>query len=230
MSEAAVASDHGGHGHHDLGPGRGSGFGTGHGKSEPDEFGKATGGKIAMWIFLLSDAMSFGGLLLGYAIIRSRQPGWPDPTKYLGINFTAVMTFLLICSSVSMVLALAAAHEHNRKQTLMWLGFTILGGLAFLGGQVYEYTHLYHDGVTLSGTALAARDGIPPAFASTFFVITGFHGMHVTAGVIYLITIFIRTAMGKYDHNANPIELCGLFWHFVDLVWILVFTFVYLIP
>lgn len=221
MSEAVATHDahgHGGHGH-------------GHGaKTHPDEFGSATGGKIAMWIFLLSDAMSFGGLLLGYAIVRSRQPNWPNPVKYLGINFTAVMTFLLICSSVSMVMALAAAHEKNRKQTLMWLGFTILGGLMFLGGQVYEYTHLHHSGMSLNGLELAARDGIPPAFSSTFFVVTGFHGCHVTAGVLYLITIFIRTAMGKYDDDPGEIELCGLFWHFVDLVWILVFTFVYLIP
>src|SRR5688572_16175517 len=144
MSHASLAGAHGhgdGHGHHEA-------------PVHPDDFGLATSGKIAMWIFLLSDALSFGGLLLGYAILRSHQPSWPDPTKYLGINFTAGMTFLLICSSVTMVLALAAAHEKDRKQTMLFLSLTILGGLMFLGGQVYEYTHLFHDKhMTLSGTA-----------------------------------------------------------------------------
>jgi cytochrome c oxidase subunit III len=219
MSHASAADVHAhGHGHHEA-------------PITPDDFGVAPSGKIAMWIFLLSDALSFGGLLLGYAILRSHQATWPDPTKYLGINFTAVMTFLLICSSVTMVLALAAAHEKNRSQTILFLSLTILGGLLFLGGQAYEYTHLFHDKhMTLSGTALALKDNIPPAFSSTFFVITSFHGMHVTTGVIYLTVMLIGVLRGKYMDDATPIEICGLFWHFVDLIWILVFTFVYLIP
>jgi heme/copper-type cytochrome/quinol oxidase subunit 3 len=215
MTHASAAEAHGHH-EHDI---------------HPDEFGVASTGKIAMWIFLLSDALSFGGLLLGYAILRAHQPSWPDPKHYLGINFTAGMTFLLICSSVTMVMALAAAHDRNRKQTIFYLFLTALGGVLFLGGQVYEYTHLYHDqGMTLSGTALALKDGIPPAFSSTFFVITSFHGMHVTTGVIYLLVMLFKVSRGKYMDDATPIEICGLFWHFVDLIWILVFTFVYLIP
>lgn len=192
-------------------------------------FGKATSGKLAMWVFLCSDALSFAGLLLGYAILRAHTPNWPDPNKILGINFTAGMTFLLICSSVTMVLALAAAMEKNRRQTILYLSLTILGGLMFLGGQVYEYQHLYHDQhMTLSGSKLAAM-GIPPQFASTFFVITSFHGMHVFSGVVYLSVILAGVWRGKYMDDPGPIELAGLFWHFVDLVWILVFTFVYLI-
>src|SRR5437867_2091237 len=159
----------------------------------PDDFGSATTGKIAMWIFLLSDALSFGGLLLGYGILRGHAPNWPDPTHYLGINFTAGMTFLLICSSVTMVMALAAAHDKDRSKTLLFLGLTILGGLLFLSGQANEYTHLYTEkGMSLSGTTLAMKDGIAPAFCSTFFVITSFHGMHVTTGVIYLSVMFFQ--------------------------------------
>lgn len=197
-----------------------------HGAAVDPSFGTATEGKIAMWIFLLSDALSFGGLLLGYGILRGGNEAWPDPTKYLGINFTAGMTFLLICSSVTMVLALAGAHEKNKKKLVLFLSLTILGGLLFLSGQAYEYTHLYHDKkMTLAGQHLEV-----PLFASTFFVITSFHGMHVTAGVIYLSTILVGALRGKYLDDPNGVEIAGLFWHFVDLVWILVFTFVYLIP
>src|SRR6266567_8556205 len=102
------------------------------------DFGTATSGKVGMWIFLLTDAMSFGGLLLGYGILRSGSHNWPDPATRLGIPFTAGMTFLLICSSVTMVMALAAAQEKNKKQLLMWLGLTILGGVLFLCGQAKE--------------------------------------------------------------------------------------------
>jgi cytochrome c oxidase subunit 3 len=217
MSHASAAEAHG-HGHEEH-------------AIHPDEFGVAPTGKIGMWLFLLSDALSFGGLLLGYAILRSHQPTWPDPNRYLGINFTAGMTFLLICSSVTMVLALAAAHEKNRSQTIFFLCLTILGGVLFLSGQAFEYTHLYHEKhMSLSGLTLAMKDGVPPAFSSTFFVITSFHGMHVTTGVLYLTVILIGVLRGKHMDNPSPIEICGLFWHFVDLIWILVFTFVYLIP
>jgi heme/copper-type cytochrome/quinol oxidase subunit 3 len=191
-----------------------------------DHYGSASTGKIAMWIFLCSDALSFGGLLLGYGILRGGAEKWPNPTAFLGINFTAAMTFLLICSSVTMVLSLAAAHEKKRSQTLLFLGLTILGGALFLAGQAYEYTHLYHhQHMTLSGMNLPV-----PQFASTFFIITGFHGCHVFTGVTYLTIIFVQTLRGKYDEDYNNIEIAGLFWHFVDLIWILVFTFVYLIP
>ena len=176
-----------------------------------------------MWLFLLSDAFSFSGLLLAYGILRGgvgegewRLASQPD----LGINFTAGMTFLLICSSVTMVLAHASAVEGDRKNTLKFLGLTICGGLLFLSGQYYEYTHLSHAGLHLGDSH----------YSSTFYVVTSFHGLHVTSGVIYLIVMFINTARGKYDNgNHNHIEICGLFWHFVDLVWILVFTFVYLL-
>ena len=199
---------------------------TADGHTADPHFGTATTSKLAMWVFLLSDALMFAGFLLGYGILRAHQPAWPNPTDYLGINFTAGMTFLLICSSVTMVMALAAAHEKNKKQALLFLGLTILGGVLFLCGQVFEYTHLYHEKhMTLSGAHLDI-----PQFASTFFVITGFHGAHVTSGVIYLSVLFVQMATkNKYLDDPNGLEIAGLFWHFVDLVWIFLFPVLYLL-
>jgi len=187
----------------------------------PDEYGTATSGKIAMWIFLLSDAFSFSGFLLAYGILRGGAETWIQPGQpALGINFTAAMTFLLICSSVTMVLAHAACVEGNRRETMMFLALTILGGVLFLSGQAYEYTHLSNEGLHFGDSH----------YASTFYCITGFHGLHVLTGVIYLTVMLLRTARGAYDDgNHNHIEIAGLFWHFVDLVWILVFTFLYLL-
>jgi heme/copper-type cytochrome/quinol oxidase subunit 3 len=191
---------------------------------EKFDFGVASSGKVGMWIFLLTDAMSFGGLLLGYAILRSGSHNWPDPSTRLGIPFTAGMTFILICSSVTMVLGLAAAQEKDKKRAVFWLCMTILGGLLFLCGQVKEYTEL----ITEKGAGITVDN-----MWATFFIPTSFHGLHVFSGVTYLSVITIQTAMGKYtdgpNASANNIEIAGLFWHFVDLVWILVFTFIYLI-
>jgi heme/copper-type cytochrome/quinol oxidase subunit 3 len=194
----------------------------------PDaHYGKASLGKLGMWIFLLSDAFSFGGLLLAYGILRGGSTVWkaagePD----LGIPFTSALTFLLILSSVTMVLAYAAAVEHNRKKTCLFLGLTILGGVLFLCGQYQEYWGIWSHGLLHEGLKWGATHR-----ATTFYIITSFHGCHVASGVIYLTVILIRTAMGKYDNgNYNHIEIVGLFWHFVDLIWILVFTFIYLIP
>lgn len=200
-----------------------------HGPTESHDelYGHASLGKVAMWIFLLSDALSFSGLLLAYGILRGGSDTWihkGEPT--LGINFTAGLTFLLICSSVTMVLAHAAAVEGNRKGILTYLGLTILGGALFLCGQYQEWFGIWHAGLTQEGLVFGQSH-----YASTFYIVTGFHGCHVLTGVIYLSVIWIRAAMGKYDNgNHNHIEIAGLFWHFVDLVWILVFTFLYLIP
>jgi cytochrome c oxidase subunit 3 len=193
--EAHHHDDHHGHGDH------------GHGPIEypvDEQFGKATPGKIAMWFFLCSDGFSFSGLLLAYGILRGASTKWHhagEPT--LGINFTAGLTFLLICSSVTMVLAYAAAVERNKKALCTGGPGLVAEGLVF-------------------GNS---------AYANTFYVVTSFHGCHVFAGVCYLTIILIRALLGKFDTGSvSPVELVGLFWHFVDLVWILVFTFVYLIP
>jgi heme/copper-type cytochrome/quinol oxidase subunit 3 len=195
----------------------------------PDEyFGNATPGKIGMWIFLLSDAFMFGGLLLAYGILRGGADVWHhEGEPALGINFTAGLTFLLICSSVTMVLAYAAAIEKNRKQTVQFLALTALGGILFLVGQYYEYFGIGHPGLTDQGLHFGNS-----AYASTFYVVTSFHGCHVLTGVIILITYLIKTARGKGEvtvDEADEIEIVGLFWHFVDLIWILVFTLIYLL-
>lgn len=193
---------------------------------KPDIFGYATNGKIGMWVFLATDGLTFSGFLLAYGILRARNPAWPDPDHFLGIALSAIATFILICSSVTMVMAQAAGEEKKRKEMLLFLGLTILGGMAFLGIQAYEYTHLAHS----QGMNLWEFTKGVPQFASTFFVVTGFHGFHVLSGVIYLMVIFGRALAGKYDDgNVNEVEIAGLFWHFVDLVWILVFTFIYMI-
>ncbi|MHB1844251.1 MAG: cytochrome c oxidase subunit 3 [Deltaproteobacteria bacterium] len=186
------------------------------------QFGLASPGKIAMWIFLLSDAFSFSGLLLGYGLLRGGSEVWHHAGEpELGINFTAFLTFWLICSSVTMVFAYAAAVEGNRKQLCLFLSLTILGGIGFLLGQVHEYTGLIHEGLRFGHSA----------YANTFYVVTSFHGCHVFAGTCYLSVILVNALRGKYDHgNTGPVELVGLFWHFVDLVWILVFTLIYLVP
>jgi cytochrome c oxidase subunit 3 len=213
-TDAALA-----HGHHDDGV------------VEDEHFGKATGGKVAMWMFIAQDGMSFGGLLLAYGVLRISAVEWPVPSEILGISLTAIATFILICSSLSMVFAVDAAKARDQRRTVMWLMVTIAGGLSFLGIQYYEYTHLVHQGI---GFATSTWEGQPinNLFGSTFYAVTGFHGMHVTAGVIYLICILLGAMKGKYTQggiSSSAVELVGLFWHFVDLVWILVFTFIYLL-
>jgi cytochrome c oxidase subunit III len=179
--------------------------------------GRASALKLGMWIFLLSDAFSFGGLLLAYGILRGGSEVWwhkgePD----FGINFTAALTFLLICSSVTMVFAVAAAKEGRRRQTAGYLALTVLGGALFLVGQYHEYFGIGGAGLIEKGLVFGQS-----ARATTFFLVTSFHGLHVATGVVYLFVVLIRTLMGKHDGgNADAVEVAGLFWHFVDLVWI----------
>ena len=182
-------------------------------------------GKLGMWVFLAGDAMSFGALLAGYGAIRAGSADWPVPNNVLGITLTAFMTFLLICSSLTMVTALSAINQGNVKKMIRFLGLTVLGGVIFLGLQAYEWTHLIHEGLSLSQNPFGNY-----LFGTTFFAITGFHGAHVTVGVIYLSVLAIRGLQGKLTaEKAHLVEIAGLYWHFVDLIWILVFTFIYLI-
>lgn len=193
-------------------------------------------GKLGMWIFLIGDTMSFGALLAAYAALRAGAGviGWVPPSEILGINLTAGMTFLLICSSVTMVKALESIQKGNVSRMCTFLGFTILGGVIFLGLQAYEWTHLIKHGLTLTGLPEHGLKGGAIAgstlFGPTFYAITGFHGLHVTGGVIYLIVILIHGLRGRYTAEFNhEVEIVGLYWHFVDLIWIMVFTFIYLI-
>lgn len=194
---------------------------------KPDaQFGNATPNKLAMWIFLVTDAMSFSGFLIAYAVLRATR-GWPNPVDALGgVTLSGGMTFLLICSSVSMVLSIDACKTKDREGMLKWLLVTIIGGATFLGLQVYEYSHLIND----LGITFTTFKGEPSLFGTTFYAVTGFHGLHVFSGVCYLMFEYIRAKKGFYDNgDYERLEMAGLFWHFVDLVWILVFTFVYLL-
>lgn len=195
-----------------------------HGAVEPAEspLTPESWGKLGMWLFLAGDAMSFGCLIVGYGILRHASSSWPVPKDVLGINLTAFMTFLLIVSSVWMVLALAAIQENNKPKFNKFLGLVILGGLMFLGCQAYEWTHLLTHRLPEAGISFSNN-----LFATTFFILTGFHGMHVTGGVIYNSCVLAAVNRGRYE--AKHVEIAGLYWHFVDLVWILIFTFVYLI-
>jgi len=190
-------------------------------RSDRYEIGLTPGwGKLMMWLFLCSDAMSFAGLLAAYGSVRMFDPTWPVPSSVLDVPLTALNTFILICSSVTMVKALSAIKRGDRQGLVLWLLGTIIGGSTFLGIQAWEWTHLIGHGLTIQSSL----------FGATFYVLTGFHGCHVLSGVIYLSCILIKGARGGYtrEHN-SPVEIAGLYWHFVDLIWILVFTFVYLI-
>jgi heme/copper-type cytochrome/quinol oxidase subunit 3 len=182
-------------------------------------------GKLGMWIFLAGDAVGFGVLLAGYGIMRASSADWPNPYEVLGINLTAAMTFLLICSSVTMVKALEWLGKGDRRRAINFLIFTAVGGLIFVSLQAYEWTHLIHRGLHINGNPWGAS-----LFGTTFFLVTGFHGLHVSGGVIYLLAI-VRWVLNRPDAAAsyNAVEIVGLYWHFVDLVWIMVFTFMYLL-
>ena len=204
-----------------------------------------TNGKMAMWIFLGSDGMSFMGLIAAYVTLRAaHHETWPSPATYLGITLTAINTFVLICSSVSMVKAFEGAIANDVKKLRFWLWWTIAGGCVFLLGQVYEYTHFFTNvhanadgnisrvflsGVHIWNAELQDWGTLPNStlFGATFFVLTCFHGCHVFSGVVYLTCIQIGVYRGRW--TTNRIEILGLYWHFVDLVWIVIFTIVYLV-
>ena len=182
-------------------------------------------GKLGMWMFLAGDAVGFGTLLAGYGAMRATSADWPNPYDVLGINLTALMTFLLICSSVTMVKALEWLSRGDRDRAKMFLLLTALGGTIFVSLQAYEWTHLIHRGLHINGNPWGAS-----LFGTSFFLVTGFHGLHVTAGVIYLLaTMGVVSRRPRPMDSYNFVEITGLYWHFVDLVWIMVFTFMYLL-
>ena len=176
-------------------------------------------GKFAIWLFLATEVMFFSGLIGAYIVLRSASSTWPNPEDRLAIDITAGNTFVLIISSWMMVKALFAAQKGDKGGILKWLGGTILLGSAFVGVQVYEYIQLINHGWTPN----------TDIFCSTFYVTTGFHGFHVVVGVIWLMCAWVAAARGKYHpRNYLGLELAGLYWHFVDLVWVLLFTIIYL--
>ena len=180
--------------------------------------------KLGMWVFLGSEIMFFTALIGSYVILRFAHPdawaGHPRPHTPLNIPVTAVNTFLLICSSVTMVKAFAAAQDGVQRALRLWLLATVIIGAAFVGVQIFEYSKLIGEGFVPSASL----------FGTTFYTMTGFHGFHVTIGVICMSFVTWRAFRGKYtatDHRG--VEVIGLYWHFVDLVWIILFTIVYLI-
>ncbi len=176
--------------------------------------------KMGVWTFLGSEAMFFGSLITTYVVMRGRSTAGPFPHEALSVPLVAFNTFDLICSSLMMVLALSGFQRGDVRAGRRWLIMTIVLGLVFLGGQAVEFTTLYREGVTLSHNL----------FGATFFTLTGFHGAHVTIGVIWLLFVLVRAfAGGVTRENHMAVELAGLYWHFVDLVWIIIFTVVYLI-
>ena len=234
---------------------------------------KASYGKLMMWFFLLSDAFTFSGLLITYAFLRWSAPQyegdpstftfsteyWPIPEKVfeafpglhgmeLPLVFVGLMTFILILSSVTMVLAVEAGQRMDKKAVVKWMLWTIIGGFAFLGCQALEWSHfiagtdtatisdvvvngIWKENYEIFGANLTFNQYGPPAFAALFFFITGFHGFHVFSGVILNVIIFFNAANGLYEKRGHyeMVEKVGLYWHFVDLVWVFVFTFFYLI-
>ena len=253
-------------------------------------------GKLMMWFFLVSDALTFGGLLIAYGFIRHKYTAeWPIAEDvfhsvpffegHFPLIYVALMTFILIISSVTMVLAVEAGHRMDKKGVIKWMAATVVGGLIFLGSQAWEWSHFihgdsgyiitqsgekatfdthghhYHDNAELyAGADLVLSDGTvvtgerkltlienslkhvqganlkenqygPQLFANLFFFITGFHGFHVASGVVINLIIFIQVLRGTYDKRGHfeMVEKAGLYWHFVDLVWVFVFTFFYLV-
>jgi cytochrome c oxidase subunit 3 len=176
--------------------------------------------KIGFWAFIGSECLFFASLISTYLVYKGRSVVGPYPEEILDIPLTSISTFVLLMSSLAMVLALDGVQRGNRKLALIWLGGVIILGAGFLGFQVYEFSHFVHEGLTI-GTNV---------FGSSFFVLTGFHGAHVTGGVIWMITLWIMAFRGKLTPDQSlKVEIAGLYWHFVDIVWIAIFTLVYLI-
>jgi len=226
-------------------------------------------GKMMMWFFLLSDALTFGAFLISYGTTRFFSAVWPDANQVfksfpfmeghnLPLLFVSLMTFILIMSSVTMVLAVHAGHYGDKNNVAKWLLWTIIGGIAFLSCQAWEWTHLHSEGAwwgsftdvttpvntfseffDLKKESVSALVNAHPLvamqathdFFNYFFTITGFHGGHVTSGVIFNILILVNTVNGTYQRRGHyeMVEKIGLYWHFVDLVWVFVFTCFYLL-
>lgn len=178
--------------------------------------------KLMMWLFLVSDTLTFAGLLAGYGVMRISLGRWPVQSEHFNLWLVGAMTFILICSSATMAVAVSAAKRGDRPRVIPFLLLTALGGLLFLSGQYYEWSKFIHEGARLFTNPW----GIPQ-FSATFFLTTGFHGGHVTGGVIYLLVTALRWTRGRIQPES--IEIAGLYWHFVDLVWVFIFTLLYLI-
>jgi len=178
--------------------------------------------KVGMWAFLGSECLLFGALISTYLLFKGQsKPGTIVPKDVFDIPYTSVSSFVLLMSSLTMVLALASIQRGDHRRTRIWLLTTALLGASFVAGQAYEFTTFVREGMNLRVNL----------FGSSFFVLTGFHGAHVTIGVLMLLSLYSLSLKGKLpESKAETLELVGLYWHFVDIVWIVIFTLVYLIP
>lgn len=174
--------------------------------------------KLAMWLFIASEVMFFGGLIT--AFLRTKLLTPTPEQALLDVGLVGINTFVLLTSSFTVVLGLNAIQNGSRRGLMAYLGLTIVLGLAFLGGQGYEFVALYEEGMTLSGSL----------YGSSFFTLTSFHGLHVLIGVVWAGLTLLRAARGGYSaERYEGVETFGLYWHFVDIVWIVLFTIIYLI-
>jgi len=203
--------------------------------SDQRAFKKVHWGKAFMWIFLLSDTFIFGSFLVSYMTVRmSTTVPWPNASEVFALTLfgqsiplilIAIMTFILISSSGTMAMAVNFGYARNRKVCATLIILTAILGASFVGMQAFEWTKLIHEGVRPWGNPFGAAQ-----FGSTFFMITGFHGFHVSIGVIYLVIVAIKVLRGDFDRKGryDGVEIAGLYWHFVDLVWVFIFAFFYL--
>jgi cytochrome c oxidase subunit 3/cytochrome o ubiquinol oxidase subunit 3 len=177
--------------------------------------------KLAMWLFLGSECLLFGGLISTYMLYRNRQSDNIGPDQLWDIPFTSASSFLLLMSSLTMVLAVSAARRRDDRNSRLWLMATAILGSLFVAGQVYEFTTFYREGLGFT-TSL---------FGSSFYTLTGFHGVHVSVGIIMLLALVGMLLKNRVNGDkSETIEMVGLYWHFVDIVWIIIFTLVYLVP
>jgi cytochrome c oxidase subunit 3/cytochrome o ubiquinol oxidase subunit 3 len=179
--------------------------------------------KLAMWGFLGSECLFFGSLISTYLLYRNRVLSGPTPHEIYDIPYTSVSSFVLLMSSLTMVLALAAIQRGDHRGLRVWLLATAFLGMTFIGGQIYEFTTFVEEGLKLQTST----------FGSSFFVLTGFHGAHVTVGILMLLMLVGMSLAGRLDpvsEGSRKVELIGLYWHFVDIVWIVIFMIVYLVP
>lgn len=176
--------------------------------------------KLLMWVFLGSDCLFFGSLIATYMVYRGQSLVGPYPVDIIDVPVTTISTFVLLCSSFAMVQALAATNRDDQKGIQLWLLATALMGSIFIGFQVYEFNAFRAEGLKIDTNL----------FGSTFFTLTGFHGAHVTLGIVWLLSLFVLARKGRLGpRTALDVEIAGLYWHFVDIVWIVIFTLLYLI-
>lgn len=202
--------------------------------SDKDAFKNVSWGKTMMWIFLLSDTFIFSCFLVGYMSVRmTTDVPWPNTSEVFALTIAgehipliliAIMTFVLITSSGTMAMAVNCGYRRQRKQAAVLMLVTAFFGICFVGMQAFEWTKLIEEGVRPWGNPMGA-----PQFGAAFFMITGFHGVHVSIGVIYLTVVALKVLRGDYEERGYEIvEITGLYWHFVDLVWVFIFAFFYL--